>query len=489
MTTAATISARLILDSSDFQSGIKTASKVADTFDTKMKTIGGNMQKFGGMMSLGVTLPILAFGKASVDSAMESESALADLNAVLKSTGGIAGVSLDELTKNADALQKITKFSDESIMSAQGMLLTFTNIGKDVFPDATMATLDMAEKFGMDTSQAAITLGKALNDPISGVTALRRIGVMLTDEQEAQIRKFMEVGNVAGAQGIIMAELAKEIGGVAEAAGETNSGKLAQFTNKFDEMREVIGTALIPLLIRIMEAITPLIERFAAMTPAQQNMILGFLAFVAIAGPVIGVIGTIITTVGALMPVITALGAFITATLIPGLGALFVALSPIIIPLLIIIATVALVYLAFKNNFGGIRTTVEQLWFIIKVVFSNITNAISAVIKKVAEMVAAFLKVKLPKMLTPGSPTPFEMGLRGISSAMDSLSGSSLPKLQTGLNIDQNVTSAGGGGAGASAEAKAPSSLTINIENPKKETAEESVRKTLKNLSYLGVPE
>lgn len=455
-----------------------------------MKNISGQMKRFGASMTLGVTLPIVAFGASSVNAAMEAESALADLQAVLKSTGGVAGVTLEELLDNAAALQKITKFSDETVMSAQGMLLTFTNIGKDVFPDATMAALDMAEKFGMDASQAAITLGKALNDPISGVTALRRIGVMLTDEQEEQIKSFMAVGDIASAQAIIMKELAVEIGGVAEAAGATNAGKLEQFKNQLDDMKEIVGVALIPVLIRLMEAVTPLIERFAAMTPAQQNMILGFLAFVAIAGPVIGVIGTIITTVSALMPVIIALGTFITATLIPGLGALFVALSPIIIPLLLIIATVVLVYLAFKNNFGGITTTVQQLWFIIKVVFSNITNAISAVIKKVAEMVAAFLKVKLPAMLTPGSPTPFEMGLRGISSAMDSLSGRSLPKLQTGLDVTHNVTNAGGQEmSSGQAGAKAGSNIIINIENPKKETSEESVTKALKKLSYLGIPE
>jgi hypothetical protein len=92
---------------------------------------------------------------------MESEKAMAELNAVLKSTKGVAGVSIDALTAHAEALQKVTMFSDEAINAGQSMLLTFTNIGADVFPQATEAVLNLAEKFG-SVDQAAVQLGKAL---------------------------------------------------------------------------------------------------------------------------------------------------------------------------------------------------------------------------------------------------------------------------------------------------------------------------------------
>lgn len=471
------------VDTADFQSGISGAERSALSFAGKMQKVGGQMQKLGGTLTVGLTLPIVAFGASAVQSAMDAESALADLEAVLKSTGGVAGVTLDELTDMAAALQKTTKFSDEAIMSAQGMLLTFTNIGKEVFPDATMAALDMAEKFGMDASQAAITLGKALNDPISGVTALRRIGVMLTDEQEEQIKSFMAVGDIASAQAIIMHELAVEIGGVAEAAGETNQGKLEQFKNQFDDMKEVIGVALIPTLIRLMEAVTPLIEKFANATPATQNTILALAAIAAAAGPVITTIGGIVSAVGTLMPVITALFTFITATAIPAIAAFIVANAAWIVPLLIIAATVYLVYLAFKNNFMGITTTVQQLWAIIKWAFGNIVNEIGRLINKLMELAATFLKVKLPKDLTPGSPTPFEMGLRGINAEMGLLSQKKLPNLQTGLDVIPGVS-----GQQTKKDNKQMSGggISVVINNPVGETSEESIRKTLQKLSYLG---
>lgn len=374
---ANTLSALIVtlgLDAGEFKKGIDGADKSVGSFAARMQKIGGQMQKLGGQMTVGLTLPIVAFGASSVKSAMEAENAIADLEAVLKSTGGAAGMTLDELTKNAAALQKVTKFSEETTMSAQGMLLTFTNIGKDIFPMATEAALDMAQKFGMDASQAAITLGKALNDPISGVTALRRIGVMLTDEQERQIKSFMDVGDVASAQKIIMNELAVEIGGVARAAGETTSGKFAILMNQFDDMKEQIGAALIPTLINLANAVLPLIEKFSALSPEAQNTIIAIAGIVAAAGPVVTVIGTITSAIGTLTPVFSGLFTFITATAIPAIAAFITANIAWLAPLALIAATLYLVHLAFKNNFGGISTTVKQLAFIIKYYFGQIVN-------------------------------------------------------------------------------------------------------------------
>jgi len=226
----------------------------------------------GVFASIGATLGRIAFATAaagialvsktltdSVKSAMESEKAMAELNAVLKSTKGVAGVSIDALTAHAEALQKVTMFSDEAINAGQSMLLTFTNIGADVFPQATEAVLNLAEKFG-SVDQAAVQLGKALNDPIAGVTALRRVGVMLSDEQEKQIKDFMAVNDIASAQGVILAELETEFGGLARAMGETTAGKLAILNNQLDNLKEKLGAALIPMLIKAADAFTKFIE-------------------------------------------------------------------------------------------------------------------------------------------------------------------------------------------------------------------------------------
>lgn len=468
-------------DIGDFQKSLKSAEKDMGGFAKKMEQTGKSMMKIGGTMTAGLTVPLAAFFKSSIDAAIGQENALAELDAVIASTGGSAGVTRQELEKMANELQKVTKFEDDAILSGQSMLLTFTKIGKDVFPEATIAMLNMAEKFG-SIEQASIQLGKALNDPIAGVAALRRVGIQLTEQQEESIKAFMEVGDIASAQRIILGELETQFGGLAEAAGQTTAGQFAQFKNQLGDMTEIIGVALIPVLLRLMEALIPLIEKFSNASPEMQNFIIAALAIAAVAGPVITAVGGIVSGIGALMPVLTTVFGFITATAIPAIFAFIAANIAWLGPLLLIIATVYLVYLAFKNNFGGIRTTVEQLWFIIKWANDQIMASIARLIIRIGELAASFLRIKLPKALTPGSPTPFEMGLRGINSAMDTLATKKLPDLQTGLNLIPNVGGVGGSGGNTTEK-----TINIKIENPKNETTEESIKKTLQNLSYLGI--
>lgn len=220
-----------------FSNGIKKAAKVAAVAITA------------------VAAGAVAFGTSAVKSFMDSQNALAQLNAVLKSTKGAAGVSAKALEDQASALQKVTTFSDEAIMSAQSMLLTFTNVRKEMFTRAIPTILDMSQALGQDLKSSAIQLGKALNDPIRGVTALRRVGVSFTEEQQKQIATMVEAGDVTKAQALILRELQVEFGGSAKAAGDTFAGKMAILKNQIDDVKESIGeiivNALGPLAARL----------------------------------------------------------------------------------------------------------------------------------------------------------------------------------------------------------------------------------------------
>src|SRR5260221_6882017 len=172
----------------------------------------------------------LGFLKDQIGSIFEEStsaaSGLAQTNAVIKSTGGVAGVTAQAVLDLATKYSHLTQFSDDTVQSGENMLLTFTNIGKNVFPMATKTVLDMSQALGQDTKNSAIQLGKALNDPITGVTALQRVGVTFSSTQKDLIKHFMDTGNMAGAQGVILKELQKEFGGSAEAAGKTFPGQL-----------------------------------------------------------------------------------------------------------------------------------------------------------------------------------------------------------------------------------------------------------------------
>jgi phage-related protein len=159
--------------------------------------------------------------------------------------------------EQALALSKVTRFEDDAILAGNAIMLTFTNIGKDIFPRATQATLDLSTAFGMDLQSATMMVGKALNDPIKGLTALGKAGVQFTEDQKEMISAMVEAGDVAGAQTLILAELEKQIGGSAVAAGSTMTGQMEIMKNALGNVKEQIGGALLPVLTEMLNKFGP----------------------------------------------------------------------------------------------------------------------------------------------------------------------------------------------------------------------------------------
>lgn len=182
----------------------------------------------------------------SVAAARESIMVNAQLEAVLKSTGRAGEISADIMRANASALERMSLFEDEAIIGAENLLLTFVNIGATTMPRATQAVLDMSQALGQDLKSSSIQLGKALNDPILGITALSRVGVSFTEQQKKTIAAMAEAGDVAGAQALILAELEKEFGGSAKAASDA-AGSTEKYKDRMNELKEQIGEKLLPI--------------------------------------------------------------------------------------------------------------------------------------------------------------------------------------------------------------------------------------------------
>lgn len=275
---------------------------------------------------------VVAFGISSVKSFEDSENKIAQTNAVLKSTGGIAGVTADAVDKLSSSLEKVTKFSDEDVRSVENLLLTFTSIGKDIFPQATKTVLDMATALGEDTSSASIQLGKALQDPILGVTALRRVGVNFNSAQQEVIKNLVDTGHSAEAQKLILAELNKEFGGSAEAAGNTFAGQLAKLKNQFDNVKEAVGGFIVGYVNKFLSA---MLDWFFSV------------------GGVNGVLDTLRQKFEAIKPYIPAIAGAILGALVPALVAAAISAGEFLLalaPFLIIGAAAGIV--ARKMGFG-----------------------------------------------------------------------------------------------------------------------------------------
>jgi hypothetical protein len=240
-------------------------SKLKASLVGSKATVGDLAKGLGG---LGITTAaamaavgaLTDFMKDSVKAAMEAEKADANLNATLKSTQFAAGLTSEEIKRLTANLSNMSGQDDEAIQNAQSMLLTFTKIGKEVFPQASLAVVNLAAKFG-SLDAAAIQVGKALQDPINGVTNLRRIGIMLSETQEKQIKDFMDINDIASAQKIILAELETEFGGLAEAMGGTLDGKIKRLNTSWGNLQETVGKTLIPILADLADAFNEVLTR------------------------------------------------------------------------------------------------------------------------------------------------------------------------------------------------------------------------------------
>lgn len=210
---------------------------------------------------------VINFFKSVVAEARESVRVTRQTSAVIRSTGGAAKVSATHVQRLADRLSLLSGIDDEVIQSGANMLLTFTSIrnevgkGNNIFDRATSTVLDMSVALGQDLKSSSIQLGKALNDPIRGMTALRRVGVQFTESQTKQITSMVKSGHLMEAQKVILAELNKEFGG--SAAAQADPAKKAQVA--WANFKEELGGRFLPVLDRLLTLGTsklPILWRF-----------------------------------------------------------------------------------------------------------------------------------------------------------------------------------------------------------------------------------
>ncbi len=227
---------------------------------------------FGGIIGGGLVQGIVAatsavfrFGKAAVQTIDEGLKAEAQLRAALKSTGEVAGKSFDDLIEQANELQKVTLFTDEQVNQSEALLLTFTNIRGEIFDRTLPAVLDLSTALKQHVSASSIQLGKALNDPIKGVTALQRVGITFSASQKELIKSFVDTNQVAKAQEVILKELETQVGGSAKAAAEAGLGPYQLLQKRLGEVQETIGRLIEKGLRRFqpaLEGIVTLVEGF-----------------------------------------------------------------------------------------------------------------------------------------------------------------------------------------------------------------------------------
>lgn len=242
MATAGSIVVDLLMKTGSFETDAQRASRAAQKNFKEIEkqaqaAAQGVTSAFSGLLTgalFGVGLGS-AFGKF-IQETKNAQNEQAQLAAVVKSTGAAAGYSVDQLNKMATALSNASVFSEGDINQAQTRLLSYTGIVGDEFPRAMQAVIDMSARMGVSVEQSAETIGKALDVPSQGLTALSKQGFRFTEDQKKLVEQLEKVGKTGEAQGIILAALESSYGGAARAARETLGGALQALQNQIDDL-------------------------------------------------------------------------------------------------------------------------------------------------------------------------------------------------------------------------------------------------------------
>ena len=243
-------------------SGFDKLQRELRRLDTPIEKLGAVSRSLAPAAQIGL-VAMTALGAGAVRAAEEAAIADNRLSQVAKSMGLFGkntGAVTSRLQEFADQTMKQTAIDDEVIKATQAKLLTFKNLARtaDVMGGAmdraTLAAIDLAAAGFGSAETNATQLGKALQDPIKGITALARAGVTFTQQEKDKIKVLVESGKMLEAQDMILSAIETQVGGTA-AATATGSAKM---TAAFGELSEALGTALLPLF----EALVPLMTGF-----------------------------------------------------------------------------------------------------------------------------------------------------------------------------------------------------------------------------------
>lgn len=371
---------------------------------TAAQKIGGGFKK-ALVPALAVGAGIGAIGTGALKAVANVERINAQTTAVVKSTGGAAGVTAGHVEGLANKLEGLTTTEAEATQEGANLLLTFTNIrneagkGNAIFDRTTGAMVDLARAMGTEPKAAAIQLGKALNDPIKGVGALSRVGVSFTEQQKKTIKSLVDGGNVMGAQKIILKELEKQFGGSGEAFAKTAEGKTERIKNAFGNVTEGLVVGLLPTFTKLADAATKglawaeenpgKVKGFAIALAAVVGAVVAVNAVMAVSGAVMATYRGIVVAISAVTKVWTGVQWLLNAAM---------TANPIGLIVLAIVALVAIFVIAWKKS-ETFRTIVTGAWNGIKTaavaVFGFLRGFLSAVWSAIKTVVTTQVRIVL----------------------------------------------------------------------------------------------
>ena len=231
--------------------GLKRGERALDSYANRGEKTEKSLDKSVGKMNKGflnlknsiglAALALAGIGTKNlfsgvIDESRELESSLFKIDALIKSTGKSAQITSEELHNSAKMMARGTLESTDEIMRAQAILLTFKNVAVDSYDEVTETAINLSRVTGQSLTSSMMQLGKALEDPTRGMTAMARSGVSFTQTQIELGKELVKTGDALGAQRLILDELASQYGGVAKKEAEGFAGSEDSLAQSIQEL-------------------------------------------------------------------------------------------------------------------------------------------------------------------------------------------------------------------------------------------------------------
>lgn len=353
----------------------KDGDATSSGISTAAKKIGVAFAAIGAAVAV---KEVVDFGKAAIEAGQESVVAAARMDSIAKSMGLTEGAyagGTDRLREYASALSAQIGVEDESINAVQAKLMTFKALGDTInqtggsLDRATQAAYDLASAgFGSAESNAT-QLGKALQDPVKGLTALARSGVTFTEAEKAKIAALVESGNLLDAQNVVLSAIETQVGGTAAAtATATDRMKVA-----WGEVQESVGVALLPVINNIAETLIPIFQDLQE--PLGK-----------IAETVGGALAQAFEAIRPVLPVLATAFAQIAGTLGGALAQALSAIMPALTPLIQMFAD-------FAQRLGPLLAPLIQK---IGDLFSRLLSALMPLLQPLMELMFTIFEAAMP---------------------------------------------------------------------------------------------
>lgn len=363
MATAATISARLVLDSSDYNKGVTNASKKTDelskTLSNKMSDIGGKMAMVGGVMTATVTTPIVA----GFNSAIEASSNLAESTNAVNVVFGDAADTIHGFGETSAEMVGLSESKFNQLSATTGAFLK--NVGFDLQGAAdetinlTTRASDMASIFNTDVDQALAAIQSGLKGEFN---PLEQFGVKINAAAIEAKALSMGLADTAGelddnakaqaALALIYEQTDQFAGDFANTSdGLANSQRI--LNAELEDASAKLGDEFRPILLELVQTGREVIKWFSDLSPEMKKTIGVIALIVAVVGPLILIIGTIISAIGAIIPVVTAVAGVLT--------------MPLMAIIILVIGIITLLWMAWTQNWGDIQGKTKAVieWIIV----------------------------------------------------------------------------------------------------------------------------